>query len=82
MISFLNTLKMLDTYTERSVSGDGLHFIFFYESALKASRSDTAKLYFESRFLAFTGDIYGTPKDVRLVGQSTLVELRERGGGN
>ena len=58
----------LNTYTELSFSGDGLHAIVFGRLPWKANRKDSAgvEMYTTGRYFVVTGrQVTGTPSDIR-----------------
>jgi putative DNA primase/helicase len=50
-------LGHLDSYTEVSPSGTGLHVLFGHTGELASRRRGSVELYFRSRFFTITGDV-------------------------
>jgi len=63
----------LNSYTERSPSGKGLHILV--KGAVAALKTDQVELYSQDRFTTVTGNAYGPVRAIR-AGQSELDELR------
>ncbi len=62
----MNTVEELDSYTEISPSGTGLHVIVRAELPPNGNRKDRVELYDRGRFFTVTGNhLHGTPTAVR-----------------
>jgi len=68
-------VESLDTYTEYSISGDGLPSLHRWPF-LRAIKTPDAELYCDSRFFCVTGDTFGALKPIR---QLTEQELSAHG---
>lgn len=56
----------LNSYTETSLSGTGLHIIIkASDIQLEANRKGFIEIYNHARYFTFTGDIYGKPKPIQ-----------------
>lgn len=67
-------LEKLESYTELSPSGTGLHVICRGKLPGKAVKTGQAEMYDRSRYFTFTGNTYGAPRSVNAAG-SGLLEL-------
>jgi len=56
--NYQKLLNHLDSYSELSPSGKGIHCLFEYTGQLKSRRKGSVELYFNSRFLTVTGDVF------------------------
>lgn len=76
----------LNTYTERSMSGEGLHCIVKLAKPPKKLRTKYqmpggghVEAYYENRFVVLTGKVHGKqPKPIREVKESIISELLEK----
>lgn len=67
-------LGKLESYTELSPSGTGLHVICRGKLPGKAVKTSQAEIYDRSRYFTFTGNTYGVPRSVSAA-ESGLSEL-------
>ena len=56
------TIKRFASYTERSVSGKGVHIVV--EGKASNRKNDTAEVYSEKRFIAMTGEIVAEQRTI------------------
>ncbi len=56
-------VERLDSYTERSQSGQGLH-VFVHGALPAAVKSQKAELYSAGRYIAMTGDVFGGRREI------------------
>lgn len=56
-------VERLDSYTERSQSGQGLH-VFVRGTLPAAIKSQKAELYSAGRYIAMTGDVFGGRREI------------------
>lgn len=61
-------LRRLESYTELSPSGTGLHVICRGKLPGKAVKNCQAEMYDRGRYFTFTGNIYGAPRGVSEAG--------------
>lgn len=68
-----------DTYTEKSVSGTGLHLYLAIEDEggidLESNRKGSFEVYTHGRYFVFTGQSYGEERDVRTVSKEEAIRL-------
>lgn len=69
-------LKKLESYTELSPSGTGLHVICRGSLPGKSVKTSRAEMYDNSRYFTFTGNTYGKPHAIR-AGGSGVKDLYE-----
>jgi len=58
-------IKTLDSYTEYSPSGTGVHIICKGTIPPKDRRKENVEMYSEGRFFTVTGNVLGEPKDIQ-----------------
>lgn len=58
-------IKTLDSYTEYSPSGTGVHIICKGTIPSKDRRKGNVEMYSEGRFFTVTGNVLGEPKDIQ-----------------
>lgn len=58
-------IKTLDSYTEYSPSGTGIHILCKGSIPAKDRRKGNVEMYSEGRFFTVTGEVVGTPKDIQ-----------------
>lgn len=58
-------IKTLDSYTEYSPSGTGIHILCKGSIPAKDRRKGNVEMYSEGRFFTVTGKVVGTPKDIQ-----------------
>ena len=58
-------IKTLDSYTEYSPSGTGIHILCKGSIPAKDRRKGNVEMYSEGRFFTVTGNVVGTPKDIQ-----------------
>lgn len=64
-------LDLLNSYTEVSPSGTGLH-VFCKGTLLRSTKTSKAELYDRNRYFTVTGNSYGVPRPIRAPGASLL----------
>ncbi|MBQ6504365.1 MAG: AAA family ATPase [Flexilinea sp.] len=67
----------LDSYTEISQSGEGLHIFVRGQKPGNKCRNDHIEIYDRDRFIAMTGNLYGNRPDI-MTRTASLADLYER----
>ena len=74
---YIDIVKSLDSYTEISQSGEGLHIFVRGQKPGPKCRNEKLEIYDRDRFIAMTGDIYGNRSEI-MPGTVSLSALYEQ----
>lgn len=65
----------LNSYTELSNSGQGLHTIIRTDKTFGGRKNGSIEAYSQGRYFCFTGDVYGEPKGIRQLASNEFLKI-------